>query len=135
MTSSLDLEIKVVERFVLKIKQDRYLTLIKGEKSRYKFIKELSHFVDFRTELFEEVKGDVHQFVKDRTKSLRQFHDCYLISELSKLDQKRLSIDKALNEIIGCGMGTLLVFGDAEIVYYEGEAQNNRWISKLVEFV
>jgi hypothetical protein len=28
-------------------------------------------------------------------------------------------------------MGTLLVFGDAEIVYHEGEEINDRWIGKL----
>jgi hypothetical protein len=58
---------------------------------------------------------------------------CYLISEISELDKRRLDIDTALNEIIGYGMGTLIVFGDAEIVFYEGEGPSDRWISKSIK--
>ncbi len=33
-----------------------------------------------------------------------------------------------MTEIIGYGYGTLIVFGDADIVYYEGEDPSDRWI-------
>jgi hypothetical protein len=52
-----------------------------------------------------------------------------LISENSELDRKRFDIDTALSITIGYGMETLIVFGDAEIVFYEAEGQNDRWIS------
>jgi len=127
---NIDIETKIIERFVNKGKKDRYLTFIKSDKSRIKFIKELAHFHDFRQDLFEEVKGDVYHTIINRVNSLNRRTDCYLISESSALDQKRLDINTALKEIIGNGMGTLIVFGDAEMVYYEGEGPSDRYISK-----
>ena len=41
------------------------------------------------------------------------------------LDQRR-----SFRETIGTDQGTLLVFGDAEILYAEAEGFNSRWISK-----
>jgi hypothetical protein len=127
---NLDIETRIVERFINKAKKDRYLTFIKSSKSRVKFTKELAHFHDFRDDLFEEVKGDVYQTIISRVNNLKRITDCYLISESSSLDQKRLDINTALRETIGNGMGTLIVFGDAEIVYYEGEGPSDRYISK-----
>ena len=132
MTINFDIESKLIERFIIKSKRDRYLAFIKSDKSRNKFVKELAHFSDLRHDLFEEVKGDKRQIIKDRVKKIGKLNDCYIISESSELDQKRLDIDKALNEVIGYGMGTLLVFGDTEIVYYEAEGPNDSWISKQI---
>jgi len=127
---NLELEVKIIERFIKKAKKDRYLTFIKSGKSRIKFIKELAHFHDLRDDLFEEVIGDVYKTIISRVNNLNRITDCYLISESSVLDQKRLDINTALRETIGSGMGTLIVFGDAEIVYYEGEGPSDRLISK-----
>lgn len=43
---------------------------------------------------------------------------------------KTLNIHFALDETVGYGMATILVFGDADIVYYEGENASERLISK-----
>lgn len=45
---NLDIESKVIERFVIKSKRERYLAFIKNDKSRNKFVKELAHFSDIR---------------------------------------------------------------------------------------
>ena len=134
MASNLDLETKVIERFVVKTKQNRYLTFIKTKKNRDKFTQELAHFRDLQPGLVEEVKGDAQRFIKDRIRALGKLNDCYLISESLKLDQKRFDIDNALSLTIGYGIGTLIVFGDAEIVYYEAEGPSDRWISKWMKF-
>jgi hypothetical protein len=132
-TMNLDIEIKFIERFVNKTKKDRYLTFLKSNKTRSKFTQELAHFKDLKQELFEEVTGNEYKIIKDKIKSLKNIKDCYLISESSQLDQKRLDIDTALKETIGQGMGTLIIFGDAEIVFYEAEGPKDRWISKQVK--
>jgi hypothetical protein len=129
---SQDIEKKVIERFVAKTKRDRYLTFIKSDKTRDKFTSELAHFRDLRQERFDEISGDEKKVIKDRIKSLGNIKDCYLISENLELDRKRLDIDTALNKTIGYGMGTLVVFGDAEIVFYEAEGPSERLISKLI---
>jgi len=127
-----ELESKVINRFVIKDKRDRYLNFISKDKTRDKFTFELAHFRDLDLRLFEEVKGDERKMIKNKLKVLFKLTDCYLISEDKELDRKRLTVDEALQETIGHGMGTLVVFGDAEMVFYEGEGPSNRWISKRV---
>ena len=134
MTDNTDLEFKVIDRFIIKTKRDRYLTFIKNEKTRLKFIADLSHVNFLQEELFDTVEGDEYEFIKQRIKGLRNRQDCYVISENKRIDKKRLDIDTALTEAIGADQGTLLVFGDAEILYREAEGFNNRWISKPVQF-
>jgi len=130
--TTIELESKVIRRFVVKDKRDRYLNFISKEKNRDKFTFELAHFKDLDFRLFEEVNGDERKMINDKIKVLSKVVDCYLISEDQELDGKRLGVDEALRETIGHGMGTLVVFGDAEIVFYEGEGPSNRWISKRV---
>jgi hypothetical protein len=134
MTNNIDIETKVIQRFVIKTKCDRYLTFIKSEKTRPKFINDLSHTNFLRQDLFDKVEGNEYEFVKQRIKGLGNLKDCYVISENQRIDKKRLDIDTALSEIIGANQGTLLVFGDAEILYSEAEGFNNRWISKQTQF-
>jgi hypothetical protein len=134
MTNNIDIESKVIERFVIKTKRDRYLNFIKSEKTRPKFINDLSHINFFREDLFDKVEGNEYEFIKQRIKLLGNPNDCYVISENQRIDKKRLNIDTALTETIGADQGTLLVFGDAEILYSEAEGFNNRWISKRMQF-
>ena len=56
---------------------------------------------------------------------------CYIISENKEIDTKTLVTKDAIRETVGYGMGTILVFGDADIIYYECETMNTRYISKL----
>lgn len=134
MTNNFDLEAKVIQRFIIKKKQDRYLTFINSEKTRPKFINDLSHVDFLREDLFDKVEGNEYELIKQRIKSLGNLKDCYIISENQRIDKKRLDIDTALTETIGTDQGTLLVFGDAEILYSEAEGFNNRWISKQMQF-
>ncbi|MBY0424061.1 MAG: hypothetical protein K2Q22_00360 [Cytophagales bacterium] len=133
MTYNIDLETKVIERFVVKTKRDRYLTFIKSEKTRQKLIDDLSNNNFLQKDLFDKVEGNEYEFIKQRIKTLGNRKDCYVISENKLIDKKRLDINTALTETIGADQGTLLVFGDAEILYSESEGLNNRWISKLVK--
>lgn len=57
---------------------------------------------------------------------------CYVISENKNIDTKTLDIQQAISETVGYGMGTILVFGNADIIYYESETINTRYISKAV---
>lgn len=132
--SNLDLETKVIERFVIKTKRDRYLTFIKNDKTREKFVSDLHHMNFLHQDLFDKVDGNEFDVIKERIKSLGILKDCYLISDNPQLDKKRLDIDTALKETIGADSGTLIVFGDAEILYSESEGFNNRLISRPTKF-
>ena len=134
MTQNADLEIKVIKRFVKKAKQDRYIQFVSSPKNRLKFIRDLSHFNFFQWDLFEAVKGIEKQAivqalqengVTDRT--------CYVISENTDIDTKALDTNEAISNTVGLSMGTILVFGDADMIYYESETMNTRFISKKVK--
>lgn len=133
MTSNIDIETKVIQRFVVKAKRDRYLGFIKNDKTREKFINELHHMNFLQKDLFETVEGNEYEFIKQRLNVLANIKDCYVISENQRIDKKRLDIETALTETIGADQGTLLVFGDAEILYSEAEGFNNRLISRPIK--
>jgi hypothetical protein len=130
MNPDLHIESKVIENFIIKSKRERYLNFIKKSKTRKKFTDELAHFSN-QLELFEEIKNNERSVIDAQLKRLGLKGECYVISENNELDGKRMAIDKALSEAIGMGMGTLIVFGDAELVFYEGEGPSDRWIKEL----
>jgi len=134
MTQDIDIEIKVIQRFVIKKKRDRYLAFIKNCNTREKFINELHHMNFLQQDLFDALKGNEHELIKERLKELGNIKDCYIISENQLIDKNRLDIDTALKETIGADQGTLLIFGDAEILYSEAEGFNNRLLSKRMQF-
>jgi hypothetical protein len=124
------LETKVIQKYVAKDKQSRYIQFVSSEKNRDKFISELPHFTHFKWELLEEVHKEEAQEIQKRLKVLNiKRTDCYVISENPDIDQKTLSFDEALAAI--GGMATLLVFGDVDMIYFEGEPPKNRFISKV----
>lgn len=129
---NLELEKLVIEKFIVKTKCDRYLSFVKSEKNRKKFTFQLAHFHDLRLDLFDEITGNEWEIIEERIQSIRNIKYCFIISENSEIDQKIMDIETALNETIGKGMGTLIVFGNAEVVFYEGESPNNRWISNRI---
>jgi hypothetical protein len=131
MTQNKDLEIKVIKKFIEKTKQDRYIQFISTPKNRHKLIDDLAHFKNFKWDLFIEVNGIEEQVILT-TLQKNKIPDktCYIISENSKLDTKSLDTRQAISETIGYGMGTILVFGDADIIFFEGESINTRFISK-----
>lgn len=124
-----NIETKVIKNFIVKNKQERYLTFISKEKTRGKFLDKLAHF---STELkgFDEIINGKYKEIRERIKPLKNVMDCYIISENRDIDGRRMKIEEALTETIGYPFGTLIVFGNADVVYYEGEGGNDRWINK-----
>jgi hypothetical protein len=124
------LEIKVIQKYVAKDKQTRYIGFVSSEKTRHKFINELAHFSHFKWKLLEEVHKEEAREIQERLTALNiKTKDCYVISENPAINQKTLPFGEVLQEIRGTA--TLLVFENAELVYFEGEPPKNRYISKL----
>lgn len=133
MKQKVDLEIMVIRRFVDKTKQDRYIQFILDPKKRHKFIGDLSHFNYFKWDLFVEVHGiEEDVILKALSTNCVSKENCYIISENAEIDTATLGIKRAINETVGFGMGTILVFGEADMIYYESESMNTRFISKKV---
>ena len=133
MTQNLQLEIKVIKKFVDKAKQERYIQFVSSQKNRYKFIRDLSHFNDFKWDLFDAVNGNEEQIILQALQNNNIVSKtCYVISENADIDARIIEIKKAISETAGYSMGTILVFGDADMIYFESESMNTRFISKKV---
>ena len=125
------MEIAVIKKFVTKDKQDRYIQFLSSNKTRKKFLNVLPHFKDFKWNLFEELSNE-HDILSKLQALNFKVNDCYVISEDSEIDEKILSIKEVLNKIGGYrDYATILVFGNADMIYFEGEPPHNRYISKF----
>jgi len=133
MTQNIELEIRVIKKFVDKAKQERYIQFVSSQKNRHKFIGDLSHFNYFKWDLFDAVKGNEEQIILQALqKNNIASKTCYVISENADIDTRIIEIKKAISETAGYSMGTILVFGDADMIYFESESMNTRFISKRV---
>jgi hypothetical protein len=131
MTQNISLEIKVVEKFIIKNKRDRYIQFLSSPKARKKFIKDIGHPGVFDMELFDKVQGAEDDFIIDRLNNLKiDSSYCYIISENANIDTMRLEIKKAFGATICYDMPSILVFGNAEAIFMEYEGLNNRYMSK-----
>ena len=131
MAHNAELESKVIQRFIVKGKQDRYFQFVNSPKNRKKLIANLAHFRDLEEDAFELVTGIEEDVVR---KALAQqgisASTCYVISENSRIDTLTLGLSEAMRETVGHQMGTMLVFGNADALYYESETMKIRYISK-----
>ena len=122
-------EKKLIDKFVNKAKQDRYYTFLSKVKTRHKFTEELYHFRDFNCKLFRQIPGNESE-IRIITVELkkRNIKTCYVISVDPEYDGQYITSEKAVENILGTE-GTILIFGNTDIVYYEGEAPGRRYIS------
>ncbi|PJJ58724.1 hypothetical protein [Hymenobacter chitinivorans] len=131
MAQNTELEIKVIQRFINQSKQDRYIQFVRSTKNRGKFIADLNHFNILQAEAFEYVRGIEEEVVRAALQTQGLIGTtCYVISENPSIDTQTLTIDEALRMTVGHGMGTMLVFGNAEMAFYECETMNVRYISR-----
>jgi len=129
MAPNLMLEIKVVQRFVDESKQYAYVQILASIKTRHQFIEALASFSDFRQDALETVTGDDSQFVLTK---LSQYEidvtKCYIISQDPDIDTEIIDIEPAVSMVASSGTAAILVFGNAEMIYYKDRG-GNRYIS------
>jgi hypothetical protein len=131
MAQNADLESTVIQRFIVKSKQDRYLQFVNSPKNRKKLIANLVHFRDLEEDAFDLVTGIEEDVVRQAlTQQGISASTCYVISENARIDTLTLGLSEAMRETIGQQMGTFLVFGNADALYYESETMKIRYISK-----
>jgi hypothetical protein len=120
----------LIKKFVIKDKQERYLNFLSKEKTRKKFTSELYHFRDFKWNLFREIPSSESESntIVTKVKSIKNISSCYVVSVNSEFDGKVISLEEAVENVVG-EEGTILIFGEAEIIYYEGEAPIRRYVS------
>lgn len=123
-----ELEILTVNRYFQKEKAKRFVDFIISKKNRPKFISALAHLKDLQYPKFRKVERREKEFILKMLTD-RKLSKCYIISENKHIDRQFMEAEKALTATIGYGMGTIVVFGDSEMIYYEGEEKGDRWVS------
>lgn len=125
-----EIEQNFIKKFIMKDKQERYLGFLAKDKTRSKFTGELHYLRDLNWRLFREIHGNESEanVILAKVNSKKNILNCWIISYWREIDRKVFSIDEAIKNIVG-REDTILIFGDAEVVYYEGEAPGNRYIS------
>jgi len=120
----------LINSFVTKSKRERLAGLLANPKRRAKATSSLAHFNDLDPRWVVSLPNDQHDPIAvERALRARGAADtCYLVSEASALDGRRLPLRTALEEVIGYGMGTLLSCIPGKLAYYEGEGPSDRCI-------
>jgi hypothetical protein len=131
MPQNLDLEQKVIRHFFAKNKQDRYLQFVTSLKNRHKLIADLHRGQFFRANALERVTGIEGHVIQHALSQQGIFSStCYVISDNATLDTQTLPLSEALRQVVGWGSATILVFGEAELIFVELEGLRNRCISR-----
>ena len=134
MGQNIDLELKVIKRFVDNRRQERYVQFISQPKNRQKFIEELPHFQDFKWSLFKHLNKDEEQILLALLQKYKLMDkNCYIISFDPEIDTLTMGVRQAIEEVVNYNMGTILVFGDAELIFYGGEELKSRYVSKWTQ--
>jgi hypothetical protein len=131
MAQNTELERKVINRFVTKSKRERYLQFVTSTKNRKKFIKALHSGQFFLASALEHVTGIEKNVIQQSlVQSGITAHTCYVISENAAIDTHILALGDALRQVVGWGAGTILVFGEADLIYVELDGLRNRYINQ-----
>lgn len=113
----------LVTNFLKRAKRDRYREILSNPRLRYKFTSKLAHFADFDPKYRLPLPGN--KLSVDRIAvELHQRRSpkiVYAISEDRRLDQQELPLLEALQEVVGCGMGTILSCIPGRLIFVETE--------------
>lgn len=127
---TVDAEEALIRAFVLRAKQDRYLSFLAKPKLRNKFLRQLYHFRDFDPRCVVQVPAAQQTASGIGRELMRRGapHVCYVVSTNRDLDQRTLPLSDVLEEIVGADDGTLLSCVHGKLAYFEGEPPNFRFI-------
>lgn len=120
----------VIRAFIVKTKKERYLGFVSSAKNRGKFTKALAHFHDFDPKVLKLIPPNSQNAsrILGLLKEKGAPRECFLISESQRLDNKSMELEKALEEIVGFGLATIVSCIPGKLAYYEGEEINERYI-------
>lgn len=116
-------ELSLIAAFVKRSKRDRYREMLSNPRRRHKFTSQLVHFTDFDSKYRLPLPSD-QLFVDNIAVELRKRRSpniVLVVSENTVLDQKKMPLLEALNEIVGRGMATVLSCIPGHLAFVETE--------------
>ena len=121
-------EEQLVKAFFLKIRRNRYLDGLADPRKRRKFTNEFCHFKHLDPQRMiailpsQQNPSGIHRL-------LQQYgapEECWVVSDESELDGRRMKLQQVLDEIVGRTFATFLCCIDGKLAYFENE--DGRWI-------
>jgi hypothetical protein len=122
-------ELELARAFLTPGGRDRFLAVRSRDDRRGKFTGSLAHSPKLNWRFGARVPPNA--FAPDIAKLLRARgapETCWAVSEWKLLDGREMSLDEALQQVVGSGMGTLLSCIPGRLAYYESEEPGERWI-------
>lgn len=122
-------ESEIISSFIKKEDRERVRFLLESERGRKKFLSSLSHkFIDkVEPKFIKRITGTKAEVIKIVLDYFSK-KEINIISEDYKLDKTDIEINEALENIVGYGMGTIIYSIDGNLMYYEGEDQNENYL-------
>jgi hypothetical protein len=123
-------EAKLFATFVLPTRRSRYVSLADTKSGRERIRAQLGHFSHFDPRFVRTI-APAGQNVKDIYRLLKGMGagpTCYVLSESERWDTQTMSLEEALLDIVGSGLGTILDCVPGALAYYEGEEPGHRLI-------
>ena len=132
---ALEHEQALVKAFILRPKQERFISLLANPKTRKKFTNELGHFRWFNPAFATAVPHKVDpklslwgrhlQGIDNIAQLLRSKgagRNCWVISLKANIDRQEMALEQALEEM-GSSMGTILSCTPGKLAYFDGEEE------------
>jgi len=122
----------LIETFVIKERQERYLNLLQTKKGRSKLRSYIAHFKDLNRQFLHEAKNlQIPKDLEELLKSNGGTDTCYVISENSDYDGASMNLAKATDALFNSGIAYFLSSIPGKLAYYEGEERNERFLLRI----
>jgi hypothetical protein len=121
---------RLLARFFIPNKRERYSEMLSHPKKRSKFLRELVHLTHLDSRYILPIppkKLFPDQILAILTQKGAP-QTCWATSENPDLDGREMPLLEALKEVVGLQMSTFLSCIPGKLAYYEGEAMGDRWI-------
>ena len=124
----------LIGAFVRAERRERYLALLASVRGRAKLRAALAHFRDLEPRTARPVPPT--QQTPGAVAALLRAHgapaECVVLAEDAALDGQRLSLEAALDAVVGRGMGAFVSCVAGRLAYYEGEEAGERYLLEHV---
>ena len=120
----------LIRAFIARERRERYLALLASPRGRDKLRRRLAHLHDLDPRCCRELPKGVHsaQEIGGYLKAKGAPTECVLLAEDSELDGQRLPLGKALEAVLGRGMGAFISCLPGRLAFYEGESAGVRYV-------
>ncbi|MGC1105732.1 MAG: hypothetical protein WA876_04270 [Candidatus Acidiferrales bacterium] len=120
-------EEQIIKAFILKPRRSRYLSLVSSRKGRAKFLQSLAHNLELNPSCTHPLaKGtQTPEQVFTLLRDIGAPAKCYVISE--ELDGVIIDLRKALDKVIGSGIGSI-IYCSPNLAFYEAEEPSSRFL-------